>query len=89
MNDPSHDLIQSLLMLKEIVETEYKDKIIIWKLDKVYSEAVRDYLSKERNTKILDIELFNRSVLAGSVIDRTSCTSYCVGMNGVYPVIRA
>ena len=88
MNDPSHDLIQSLSMLKDIVEKEYKDKIVIWKLDKVYSEAVRDYLS-QGGVKISDIELFTRSELYGSVIDLTACTSYCVGEKGIYPLIRS
>ena len=71
MNDPSHDLIQSLSMLKDLVEKEFKDKIVIWKLDKVYSEAVRDYLS-QGGVKISDIELFTRSELYGSVIDLTA-----------------
>jgi len=89
MNDSSHDLIQSLLALKDIVEKEYKDEILIWKLDKKYSEAVREYLSDQRKTKISDSELFTRSELFGIFIDPTSCTSCCVGFKGVYPVIRA
>jgi len=88
MNDSSHDLIQSLIMLKELVEEEFKDKILIWKLYKVYADAVRDYLS-HGGVKISDLDLFTQSEFHGSLIDLTACTSYCVGEKGLYPLIRA
>ncbi len=45
-NDSPPELIKSLLFLKEIVEKEYKDKVVIWKLDDKYSEAAKEYLNK-------------------------------------------
>ena len=88
-NDSPPELIKSLLFLKEIVEKEYKDKVVIWKLDDKYSEAAKEYLNKTRNTILLDSEFYTRAKFAGACIDPTDCVSYCVGYSGRYPVIRA
>jgi hypothetical protein len=88
-NNSPPELIKSLLFLKELVENEFKDKVVIWKLDEKHAEATKEYLNKTRNTILLDSEFYTRAKFAGALIDPTDCVSYCVGYNGRYTVIRA
>lgn len=88
-NNSPPELIKSLLFLKELVENEFKDKVVIWKLDEKHAEATKEYLNKTRNTVLLDSEFYTRAKFAGASIDPTSGTSHCMGRNGVYPIIEA